>query len=73
MPIPDHPNKLRQVQLIFWINLAMAFFALSVFVKCIDSKQTWRIVCSGMGLAIILCLVILLLAQILRLQKKSMA
>lgn len=65
--------KIKQAQFIFWMNLAMATFAMSVFIKSIDSGMTWKIVCSGAGFAVFLVLTILLLVRMLKLQKEARA
>jgi hypothetical protein len=70
MEITDTPRKLKQVQFIFWINLAMTVFAFFVFIRSMDSAHLWKIICSGAGFAIFLTLTTLVLIRMLRLQKE---
>jgi hypothetical protein len=70
MEITGPHQKLKQVQFIFWINLAMTVFAFSVFIKSLDSTHLWKIICSGAGFAIFLTLTTLVLIQMLLLQKE---
>jgi hypothetical protein len=69
MEVTDSPQKLKQVQFIFWLNLAMTVFAFSVFIKSMDSSHLWKIICSGAGFAIFLTLTTLVLIRMFRLQK----
>jgi glucan phosphoethanolaminetransferase (alkaline phosphatase superfamily) len=70
MEITDALQKLKQVQFIFWLNLAMSVFAFSVWIKSMDSPHLWKIICSGAGFAIFLTLTTLVLIRMLRLQKQ---
>ncbi|MDB5141421.1 MAG: hypothetical protein JWQ66_134 [Mucilaginibacter sp.] len=70
MEIIGRTQKLKQVQFIFWLNLAMTVFAFSVFIKSMHSTQLWKIICSGAGFAIFLTLTSLVLIRMLRLQKE---
>jgi hypothetical protein len=71
MEITDQRQKLKQVQFIFWMNLAMTVFAFSVFMKSLDSTHLWKIICSGAGFAILLTLTTLVFIRMLRLQKEN--
>ena len=71
MEITDQHQKLKQVQFIFWMNLAMTVFAFSVFMKSLDSTHLWKIICSGAGFAILLTLTTLVFIRMLRLQKEN--
>jgi len=62
-------TQLKQARFIFWINLAMALFSFSVFMRSFDSGKQWKIICSGAGFAIFLALVILLFVRMMKLQK----
>jgi hypothetical protein len=70
MEITGPQQKLKQVQFIFWMSLAMALFSFSVFMKSFDSHLLWKIICSGVGFAIFWGLATLLLMQMLKLRKK---
>jgi glucan phosphoethanolaminetransferase (alkaline phosphatase superfamily) len=70
MQTSDVQQKLKQAKFIFWINLAMALFAFSIFIKSFDSHQSWKIVCSGAGFSIFLGLTTLLFVQMRKLQKE---
>ncbi|MGZ3754346.1 MAG: hypothetical protein ACXVAY_00195 [Mucilaginibacter sp.] len=71
MKIPDQQRQYKQVQFIFWMNLAMTLFAFTAFMKSFDSKQTWRVVCSGAGFALLLLLTIAILLRLLRMKKEK--
>ena len=71
MEISDAKQKLKQARFIFWTNMAMTLFAFSIFIKSFDSHQLWKIVCSGAGFFIFLCLTTLLFVQMMKLRKET--
>ena len=71
MEISDQQRQYKQVQFIFWINLAMTLLAFAAFTKSFDSKQTWRVVCSGTGFTVLLVLTIAVFLRLLRMKKEN--
>lgn len=71
MEITNQHQKVKQVQFIFWMNLAMTIFAFSVFMRSLDNIHLWKTVCSGAGFTIFLTLTTLVFIKMRRLQKAS--
>ena len=69
MNTTDPHKKLKQTRVVFFINLPLAVFALSIFINSIDKGVLWKMIASGLGCAYFLTILILLLVQMLRLQK----
>ncbi|HTI60480.1 hypothetical protein [Mucilaginibacter sp.] len=62
-------QRLKQVQFIFWLNLALALFSFSIFVKSLGSNIPWKMICSGTGFVLLLGLTTALFARMMKLRK----
>lgn len=65
----DQAQQLKQVQSIFWLNLALALFSFSIFVKSIDNNIPWKMICSGTGFVLLLGLTTALFFRMMKLRK----
>jgi len=65
----DSAQQLKQVQFIFWLNLALALFAFSIFIKSLDSNIHWKMICSGAGFVLLLGLTTALFVRMIKLKR----
>lgn len=66
----DKTEKLRKTRIAFWINLPLCAISMIIFFKSIDSQVLWKIIASSIGFVGILSLTIMVLRQMIRLQKE---
>ena len=65
----DQSQQLKQVQFIFWLNLALALFAFSIFIKSLGSNIPWKMICSAAGFVLLLGLTTALFIRMMKLKK----
>ena len=67
----DTPKELlKKTRTAFFLILIVTILSFVVVIRSIDSNTTWRIVCSGIGLAIGITLTTMVYLQMLKLLKK---
>jgi hypothetical protein len=62
-------QQLKQVKLSLLVNICMSIFSLSVFIKSLGGHLIWKIVCSGIGAAGFLIILVALILRLRKLQK----
>ncbi|MFB9841361.1 hypothetical protein [Mucilaginibacter ginsenosidivorans] len=65
----EQKQQLKQVQFIFWLNLALALFSFSIFIKSLNSDISWKMICSGAGFVLLLGLTTALFFRMMKLRK----
>ncbi|HTH82499.1 MAG TPA: hypothetical protein VL490_06170 [Mucilaginibacter sp.] len=69
MEQPAAAQQLKQVKFSLFANICMLIFSLSVFIRSFGSHLAWKIVCSGIGAACFLVILVALFSRLRKLQK----
>jgi len=64
-------EKLRKTRVALGLNLLVCVISMIVLFKSIDSQILWKIIASSIGFLVFLCMTLLVLRQLLRLQKTN--
>ena len=64
-------EKLRKTRVAFGLNLLVCIISMIVLFQSIDSQILWKIIASSIGFLVFLCMTLLVLRQLLRLQKTN--
>ncbi len=69
MNLSDKTEKLRRTRIVFWINSLICAISMIIVFKSIDSHLLWKIIASSIGFVGFLSLTLIVLRQLIRLQK----
>lgn len=68
METSTHSGEIKQVKVIFSLNVLMVVYAATTFIKSVDDGVLWKIICSGIGVNIFLLISVLLFLRLKKLQ-----
>jgi len=69
METTNTTELIKRARVVLWLNLLICVWALTVFIKALNSNATWRIVSSGIGFVGFLAVCTLLFLRLRKLQR----